>query len=82
MAKFKKLGGEMALVVIQFKGKCQNCSEVGCEIALYKSKQMREEELICNNFKNAGHLKSNCFNSMIKMRVEENGNDMYQNSAT
>jgi hypothetical protein len=36
---------------------------------------VREErnEVICNYFKNPGHVKSNCFKLIKKKQVEENG---------
>jgi hypothetical protein len=36
---------------------------------------MREErnEVICNYYKNLGHVNSNCFKLMKKKQVEENG---------
>jgi transposase len=41
MARIKDLGEEKALVITQFKGKCQNCGKIGYKAAQFKSNQTR-----------------------------------------
>jgi hypothetical protein len=64
-------GEEEALLVTQFKGKCQNWGKLGHKSAQCKSKMVQEDlEIICNYYKKSGHLKSNCFKLLRKNQAE------------
>jgi Zinc knuckle len=68
-------GKEKALLVTQFKGKCQNCGKLGHKSAQCKSKAVQEDkEIMCNYCKKSGHLKTQCFKLLRKNQNQAEGN--------